>query len=119
MAVYFEGLRAVQNNLAKAIRDIENRTQAGILKAALLVGRESKIKTPVDTGNLRNSQTVSSGNVGGEPAAAVAYQAAYAPFVHERVELNHPVGEAKFLEHAVDENTTRIIEIIRQEAQVR
>ncbi len=119
MAVYFEGLRTVQGNLARAIRQIEGRTAKGVLKAALLVAREAKIRTPIETGNLRNSQMVTSENLAGEPSAAIAYQAAYAPFVHERMEPVHPVGQAKFLEHAVDENTTRIIEIIRQEAQVR
>ena len=118
MAVYFEGLRTVQGNLARAIQQIEGRTAKGVLKAALLVARDAKIKTPVETGNLRNSQMVTSENRVGEPSAAIAYQAAYAPFVHERMEPVHPVGQAKFLESALDENAQRVLEIIRQEAQV-
>ena len=45
----------------------------------------------------------------------IGLTAAYAPFVHERLELKHPVGQAKFLETALME--TPIIEILERAAK--
>jgi hypothetical protein len=118
MSGQFQGLATVQANLAKAIKQIEGRTAGGVRKAALLIGREAKIKTPVDTGDLRNSQVISSDKINGEPISAIAYTQSYAPFVHENLEAHHPVGEAKFLERAVQENETRVVDIIQQEARI-
>ncbi|WP_336214385.1 HK97 gp10 family phage protein [Nonomuraea sp. LPB2021202275-12-8] len=55
--------------------------------------------TPKDRGHLRASAEVSV-----DPAAleaAISYNVPYAVYVHERLELRHKVGEAKFLEKAV------------------
>lgn len=70
----------------------------------------SKEKTPVDTGLLKNSQVALPpiiegdsitvrGNVLDGPARG------YAVHVHERVELKHEVGEAKFFENAAKERS--------------
>lgn len=114
----FEGLANVQANLAKAIREIQGRTMKGVIKAAMIVGRDAKIRTPIDKGILRGSQTVTWDNVEQEPTAAVAYGASYAPFVHENLEAHHEKGEAKFLERAVDAKSSEVLETIRQEAKV-
>jgi epoxyqueuosine reductase QueG len=55
--------------------------------------------TPKDRGILRASAEVSV-----DPAAleaAISYNTPYAVYVHERLELHHKVGEAKFLEKAI------------------
>jgi hypothetical protein len=55
--------------------------------------------TPKDRGHLRASAEVTV-----DPAtleAAISYNTPYAVYVHERLELNHKVGEAKFLEKAI------------------
>jgi hypothetical protein len=49
--------------------------------------------------------------------AWVGYTAAYAIYVHERLELTHKPGkQAKFLEQPFRENRQRIIDIIKEEA---
>lgn len=55
--------------------------------------------TPKDRGHLRESAEVSvdAGNL----EAAISYNTPYAVYVHERTELNHKVGQAKFLETAI------------------
>jgi|TARA_Y100000310_G_scaffold7603_1_gene8333 hypothetical protein len=52
---------------------------------------------PVATGRLRNARTVVVRGII-DPEALLSYNTAYAVYVHERLDLRHPVGEAKFLE---------------------
>ena len=61
---------------------------------------EAKRRTPVDTGVLRASGFVSPV----EDGVRLAYGGAasdYAIYVHENLDANHPVGEAKYLERPV------------------
>ncbi len=51
----FVGVEKVLANLNREIKKIENRTQAGLTAAGLFVRGEAQERTPVDTGNLRNS----------------------------------------------------------------
>lgn len=79
---------------------------------AELVMTEAKTRTPVRTGALRASglvepPSVQSGQVEvrfgfGGPAAP------YAVVQHERLDYRHPVGQAKFLESALQEALPRI-----------
>lgn len=48
-------IQKVLSNLNREINKIEKRTQGGITAAATFVRAESQKRTPVDTGNLRNS----------------------------------------------------------------
>lgn len=78
---------------------------AAVYEEALLVEQESRRRTPVDTGALRASHVTTIPEINkdeirveisvGGPAAP------YAVAVHEKVEVRHPVGQAKFLESAV------------------
>lgn len=52
-----------------------------------------------------------------EPEVEVGFSAFYALFVHENLENAHTVGEAKFLQNAIQENTSRILKIITDEAK--
>jgi len=60
--------------------------------------KEAKKKTPVDTGFLQSSGEV---EMRGDKAV-VTFTAEYALPVHERVEVSHANGEAKFLEKGVN-----------------
>lgn len=69
----------------------------------------SKIKprTPVEFGNLRASEHVSEVEIDGNVMAvnldAGGPSASYAIIVHEDLDNNHPVGQAKFIESVVME----------------
>lgn len=117
MAVKQHGLDRILKNLNQQISNIEGANEQGLLQAALLIKREAQEKTPVDTGNLKNSAYTDSEG-GDEPSAVIGYQASYAPFVHEDLEARHDNGEAKFLEKALNENQNQILEIIRQRAKI-
>lgn len=56
------GLDDVIRNLNKEIKSIERDVQKGLTLGMQMVKRDSMIDTPVDTGNLRGSHYVVSGN---------------------------------------------------------
>lgn len=113
------GLQEVQQNLNREIDKIQNKSKQGVLEAGLLVERESKQKTPVDTNNLKAGTYTEPLITFKGPGAEIGYMAFYAIHVHERTELNHPTGEAKFLENALHENERNIIELIRDNVEVK
>ena len=65
------------------------------------IARDSRRRTPVDRGLLRDSIYVKPPKVG-DVAGEIGYSAPYAIFVHERTELRHRVGQAKFLQTAIN-----------------
>lgn len=70
------------------------------LELANQVLERAKDLVPVDTGDLRDSgQVVPEG----DGSYAVEFTAPHAIYVHERTELHHAHGQAKFLEQAVAE----------------
>lgn len=74
----------------------------GVRDAAELVRRDSDQLIPVDTGEFRGSSRVI---MNGQQEALISYSAPYAVIVHEKVEIHHQNGQAKFLEAALLSNT--------------
>lgn len=107
------GTENVLKNLNKEIRAVQGRTEAGLKTAGLLVQRESQKKVPIDTGNLKASAYTQNKGAGVE----VGFTADYAIYVHENEEAYHARGEAKFLEKALIENKSKILEIIQKKAK--
>lgn len=79
---------------------------------------EAKRRTPVDTGNLRNSGHVQPPETKGETVTVTlafgGAAASYAIFVHENLTAHHPVGQSKFLESAVLETEKGLGEFLAQ-----
>ncbi len=75
-------------------------------EAELVMGK-SKEMCPVDTGTLRDSGYVKPPETTADKVSVeMGYGGAaqeYAIYVHENLNANHPVGEAKFLEKPVNE----------------
>lgn len=112
---YFTGINGVIRNLNKEVANLKKRTVAGMWEAGLEVKRRSMELTPVDTGNLKASHYSVAYESSAGPAVEIGLTAAYAPFVHERLELRHPVGQAKFLETALQE--VPVIQILERAAK--
>ena len=76
-----------------------------LYQEALLVAENSKALTPVDTGALRASHTVSEPITDSDGISvkigAGGPTAPYSVYVHEDLEAHHEVGQAKFLQTAV------------------
>lgn len=107
-----KGVLEVQNTLVAKILEIEGATKKGLLAAGLLIETESIQRTPKDIGNLRSSAYTQPT----EDGVQVGYTADYAPHVHENLESRHPIGEAKFLERAMNEKEAEALELIKQHA---
>lgn len=114
------GLQHVMRNIQAELRKIDRTSKSGAVQWALLTQRRSMLKTPVDTSALRNSHRIATAEAGGifevavgcggiAPSGAVVD---YAVYVHERLDVRHPVGEAKFLEKAVREGIPDIVPLL-------
>jgi hypothetical protein len=133
-----QGLDKVIRNLNMEIGRIEGASMAGLWDAGLQIQAASQRRVPVDLGNLKGSHytrnaanlerlqdppdnavaPLPSGSVA-ENMVEIGATADYAIHVHENLEAIHPVGEAKFLEHAITENQGKILEIVRRRAKIQ
>jgi hypothetical protein len=116
ISLVFSGLKA----LNKAVKEAENR-QRGALGAALYqmgfeIAGDAVKRTPVATGRLRSTAYVSPPQ-GDEMEVQVGFGTDYAEAVHERTEVNHTVGEAKFLQNAVDKISSGFARNVSKKAQ--
>ena len=107
------GMTQVQNNLAAKLQELAELSQGGLVKAAHKIRNDAFDLTPKDTGTLRDSYkiTVETDTV------IIENTAEYAAAVHENLEANHPIGEAKFLEKAVDNNADYVQGLIKAELE--
>lgn len=83
-------LKRLEQSFPEALEEAVAQEMVGVY-------REMMPRIPKDTGALRESAYVersADGNV------EVGVAQSYGIFVHERTELHHPIGEAKFLENA-------------------
>lgn len=89
----------VEKGLLKLAADVEARSRKVEKVAADEVLALAKERTPVDTGKLKASGRVAQ-NEGG---TTIEFTADYALAVHERLDVYHSNGQAKFLESSIDE----------------
>jgi hypothetical protein len=114
------GLQTVMANLNKEIRGIRGRTKTGMWLAGLFIKGAALPKTPVKTGNLRQSAYVIARDGSGGPGAEIGYTAAYAVYVHE-IDKNYvaPGTSWQYLKKAVEESRKAVLDIVRRTARVR
>ena len=100
------GLEATIRNVARTKTAKHRATAAAIYLKAEEVREDAWRRTPRDIGSLRDSSYTKPPDMRfSKLEAEVGYGMEYAIYVHERTELQHPVGEAKFLENAVKAKT--------------
>lgn len=93
-------------------REVESHydtgTHEGVRAGAEIQLRDATSRVPVDQGELRDSgQVVTDGD-----SAAVTYTAGHAVIVHERMDLHHPNGQAKYLEAAMDSTRAEVLQAV-------
>lgn len=94
--------------LTHIFKSLGNKTSASmIVLPAMTMGAESmmtkaKRLTPVDTGRLRASGRVYRGTITPRVVVMLGFHTSYSIIVHEDLKAHHPVGQAKFLETAVN-----------------
>jgi hypothetical protein len=98
MGMSTQGLFSALRGL-KGLADLsDNVVDDTLEEIAFRILKKAKEKTPVDTGFLRSSGQVEEIDGG----FRVAFKAKYALPVHERTEVSHANGEAKFLKNAAE-----------------
>jgi hypothetical protein len=132
MTITYLGEKQLKRNLRKLTTVIGPKKYAQIvMRGVIAVENNSARRTPIKSGNLRDSglgqikvpgveqdnSMVSKKRKGvhgilvADAAGAVGFTAntaEYAIYVHERTELNHITGEAKFLEKALQEEMPKL-----------
>ena len=104
MAKSFElkGLPEVLGTLKKIEGKVPRNAGRALYEEALIEQKESMARTPVEFGTLRNSHETSLPSYKGDELSVeikVGGPAApYAVAVHERLDVSHKAGQAKFLE---------------------
>ena len=105
MSLKIHGVKELRRNVKMLRSKVAPRAyRRAMIKMLVEVEGESMRRNPVDTGFLRGSaggnSTVIEANERGAKGV-VFYTANYAVYVHERTELRHINGEAKFLQNAI------------------
>lgn len=114
------GSDVVKRNLRRALDNMTDGAEQGLLAAATFISGEAGEITPQEFGVLINSRFVDTGRDGGGLVARVGYTALYAVFVHEMPETNNftkPDTGPKFLERPLDENHQTILRIIAKRSR--
>lgn len=82
VSVEVQGLREVQNNMERIVRDLHGPPMLQAFRdATLKVQRDARIATPVDTGRLRASITPEVRAEGQDVIGVVGSNVVYAPYV--------------------------------------
>ncbi|HJJ32710.1 MAG TPA: hypothetical protein O0X25_04090 [Methanocorpusculum sp.] len=93
--------RDFERKLSRYVSHLSSAMDTAVLTSAETVRKSSQDLCPVATGVLRDSALTAFERSGDEIRAVVGYTVSYAAPVHERKELKHATGQAKFLEDAV------------------
>ena len=113
-----DDIRKFQDRLRQAKGQARKAAGRGLLKFANHVIGESQALTPVDTGALAASGTVGELEEAGERmSVTIGHNTTYAAAVHERLDVHHPQGQAKYLETAVRNNIPKAAEFIANEVR--
>lgn len=114
--VKLEGFIELTNKLNKSISKISTIVEDALLDCGNDLQQRAQDLTPVDTGALRSS-AFTGAESGSNPSVIVGFTEEYAVYVHENLEAHHPVGQAKFLEQPLRENTDKYVEYIKDKVQ--
>lgn len=132
MGVKIKGIKAAQRRLEAVVEDVRTRKAVRAIKSAMfIIGEESALMTPMDTGTLVNSQFQETMINGTRITGRLGYSANYAVYVHNasgimkglprpnnRGNYWDPSGEPKFLTKAAERTRRQVDDIIRKEMKL-
>lgn len=95
-------------DLEKLLRAVDEAQPIALAEAMEHVRGVAAELTPVETGRLVGSATV---HVDGD-TASITYDGPYARYQHERLDLRHEHGQAKFLEQPMVTEKKTVLSII-------
>lgn len=111
------GIDAVLQSLKGAATDWQKAMAGAIYQEGLALIADSIPQVPVQTSRLKNSNYVQKPDSIENPVVRVGYNTDYAYWVHERTELYHRVGKAKFLEDPMNARKVGYVDRLIARAQ--
>lgn len=109
-----QGVEDAEKKIAEALGRVEGTAQLALIVQAAAIAADAAQRAPIQTGALRQSVVV----VPSGSTVAVGFTAPYAAEVHERTDVAHDEGEAKFLEHAMNEAAATMATLVAQKIKV-
>lgn len=117
-------------NMKKESTIAAMKVSRGLRVAGTFIQRTSQKEVPVDEANLKGSAFTRADGVGFDTKVTVGYEAAYAVFVHENIEMKlkgqprakpskgrywdpQGRGKSKFLEDPVKNNRVEILRLVK------
>jgi hypothetical protein len=104
----FNGVKEMRANLRKAAQRAPKVVGRAMRYETEIEATESKRRTPVDTSALRNTiRAIGPEFEGNRISTAIVagdVSVTYAWIVHEDLEANHKVGQAKYIESTINES---------------
>ena len=119
--VRVEGLKQARDKLGRFAKGVDERPLRILLEEAPRIEAEAKLETPVESGDLRRSVTVSvsqSGRKASLTASALSIHRGYdySNIQHENETFNHPNGgKAHFIRDPFNRGVERIERRLREE----
>jgi len=105
-----------EKGLSRYASSFLHSAENGLEEVAEQLKEKSVAKTPVDTGELRSrafvSPVVAEENTMVVTVGYASESPEYAIYVHERTDVRHRVGQAKFLESSLHEIYGQFIQMI-------
>jgi hypothetical protein len=110
----------VEAALRKRLEAVVKAAEAALYQAGSIIMTEAKERAPLDIGTLRNSGYVTLPRRQGDDVMVEAgfggAAKAYAVIQHEELSYRHEVGEAKYLENAINAKEQEVQERVRRMA---
>jgi len=112
------GMKAVRASMKEASNLCRGAVGAALYQEGLGIMMGALRLVPVDTGRLRATGYVAPPKEGpGGPTVELGFGTKYAVYVHERTDLNHPVGEAKYLQTPLEKAKSGYVRRIAMRAR--
>lgn len=120
----WQGGAKMAATLQKVATEMPNKVRAALRAETEIEAKEVRARTPVDTGNLRDSVKVEEGDTKQRDVIAVQIvaggpEAPYGLTVHEDLEAFHRVGQAKFLESVIRESAPHMQKRIAKRLELK
>lgn len=108
LSIDAKGIQALRTSLRDELRRMSDAVSAALYDEALKIDARAleEDMAPWDTGRLKQSHYVAPPTVdaaGERITVDLGYGVAYAIYVHERTELHHPHGQAKWLQRTLEQ----------------
>jgi hypothetical protein len=119
-SLHVSGIEEMQRKADATRRQFIRSAINGVKKFERIEMREMKKRTPVETGELKDSGFEGEPVVHGDIIEAVmGFTAPHAFVVHEDLEAFHAIGEAKYMESVLNESgphfLNRVVEDIKKD----